>query len=40
LGYLTSQKGKQEADDELLILITPHVISSPEQSDAPEIWIR
>jgi general secretion pathway protein D len=40
LGYLTSQRGKQEADDELLILITPHVISSPEQSDAPEIWIR
>jgi hypothetical protein len=40
LGYLTSQQGKQEEDDELLILITPHVTSSPEQSEAPEIWLK
>jgi tetratricopeptide (TPR) repeat protein len=40
LGYLTSQQGKQEEDDELLILITPHVTSSPEQTEAPEIWIK
>ena len=40
LGYLTSQQGKQEEDDELLILITPHVTSSPEQTEAPEIWLK
>jgi general secretion pathway protein D len=40
LGYLTSQQGKQEQNDELLIVITPHVINSPEQTDAPEIWVK
>jgi general secretion pathway protein D len=40
LGYLTSQQGKQEENDELLIVITPHVINSPEQTDAPEIWVK
>ena len=39
LGALTSQKAKQEEDDELLILITPYVIRSPERTEAPEIWI-
>jgi general secretion pathway protein D len=39
LGLLTSQNTKQEEDDELLILITPHVIRSAEQNEAPEIWI-
>ncbi len=39
LGALTSQRSKQEEDDELLILITPHVLRSPERSEAPEIWI-
>ena len=39
LGALTSQRSKQEEDDELLILITPHVVRSPERSEAPEIWI-
>jgi general secretion pathway protein D len=39
LGYLTSQKGKQEEDDELLILITPHVVRSPERTEAPLIWL-
>jgi general secretion pathway protein D len=39
LGYLTSQKGKQEEDDELLILITPHVVRSPERIEAPMIWL-
>lgn len=38
-GLLTSQNTKQEEDDELLILITPHVIRSAEQTEAPEIWI-
>jgi len=39
LGNLTSQTSKQEEDDELLILITPHVVRSPERTEAPEIWI-
>jgi general secretion pathway protein D len=39
-GLLTSQNTKQEANDELLILITPHVLLDPERAEAPEIWIR
>jgi general secretion pathway protein D len=39
LGVLTSQKSKQEEDDELLILITPYVIRGPERTEAPEIWM-
>jgi tetratricopeptide (TPR) repeat protein len=39
LGTLTSQRSKQEEDDELLILITPYVVGSPQRSEAPEIWI-
>ncbi len=38
-GVLTSQTSKQEEDDELLILITPYVVRSPERTEAPEIWI-
>jgi len=37
LGVLTAQRSKQEEDDELLILITPYVVRSPERSEAPEI---
>jgi len=40
LGALTSQKGKQTEDNELLILLTPHVISDPERGDAPLIWLN
>ncbi|MGD0792331.1 MAG: type II and III secretion system protein [Terriglobales bacterium] len=39
LGVLTSQSSKQEEDDELLILITPYVVRSPERTEAPEIWM-
>jgi len=39
LGVLASQRSKQEEDDELLILITPYVVRSPERSEAPEIWM-
>jgi general secretion pathway protein D len=39
LGLLTGQNTKQEEDDELLILITPHVVRSPERAEAPEIWL-
>src|SRR5208337_981284 len=38
-GVLTSQRSKQEEDDELLILITPYVVRSPERGEAPEIWM-
>ena len=40
LGVLTSQTSKQEENDELLILITPHVVRSPERTEAPEIWMK
>jgi type II secretory pathway component GspD/PulD (secretin) len=39
LGALSSQRSKQEDADELLILITPHVVRSPERTEAPEIWM-
>ena len=32
LGVLTSQRSKQEENDELLILITPYVVRSPERA--------
>ncbi|MGC1475504.1 MAG: hypothetical protein WA804_06640 [Terriglobales bacterium] len=40
LNVLTAMSSKQEEDDELLILITPYVVRSPERTEAPEIWIR
>lgn len=40
LGVLTSQRTRQEEDDELLILITPHVVRSPDRPEAPEIWLK
>ncbi|MGB7151899.1 MAG: hypothetical protein WBD45_22265, partial [Terriglobales bacterium] len=40
LGVLTSQRTKQEEHDELLILITPHVVRSPDRPEAPEIWLK
>ncbi len=38
-GLLTSQRTKQEENDELLILITPYVVRSPERTEPPEIWL-
>jgi len=38
-GVLTSQNSKQDEEDELLILITPNVVRSPERSETPEIWL-
>jgi tetratricopeptide (TPR) repeat protein len=40
LGLLSSQAHKQDEEDELLILITPFIVRSPERTDAPEIWLR
>jgi general secretion pathway protein D len=39
LGLLTAQSTKQDENDELLILITPYVVRSPERIDAAEIWL-
>ncbi|HZQ21342.1 MAG TPA: hypothetical protein VFA89_00800 [Terriglobales bacterium] len=39
LNRVTSTENKQEDDDELLIVITPHVLSSPEQNAVNEIWV-
>jgi len=39
LGLLTSQTNKQEENDELLILITPYLVRSPDRAEAPEIWL-
>jgi general secretion pathway protein D len=38
-GVLTSQNSHQSEEDELLILLTPHVVSEPRQLDAPPIWL-
>jgi len=38
-GVLTSQNSKQDEEDELLILITPHIVRSSERTEAPEIWM-
>jgi general secretion pathway protein D len=39
-GALTSQNTKQDEEDELLILLTPHLVRSLEWEESPEIWIR
>jgi general secretion pathway protein D len=39
LRALTAENGKQEEDDELLILISPYVVRSNENKDKPEIWL-
>jgi general secretion pathway protein D len=38
LKVLSAENSKQEEDDELLVLITPYVVSSS-QRKAPEIWL-
>jgi general secretion pathway protein D len=38
-GVLTSQNSKQDEEDELLILITPYVVRSPDRAESPEIWM-
>ena len=39
LRALAAESGKQEEDDELLIVITPYVVRGPEKTDTPEIWL-
>jgi general secretion pathway protein D len=38
-GLLVSQNSHQEMDDELMILIAPHVVAGSENSETPEIWL-
>jgi general secretion pathway protein D len=38
LRYLGATQTKEEDDDELMIVITPHIVSNFERS-TPEIWI-
>jgi general secretion pathway protein D len=39
-GVLASQHSHMESDDELLILITPHVVLESGQLDPPAIWLN
>jgi len=39
-GVLTSQNSKQSEEDELLILLTPHVVSDTRRTDTPLIWLK
>lgn len=39
LKNLAAENSKQEEDDELLIVLTPHVVRGPEKTDPPEIWL-
>jgi len=36
---LAAENCKQEEDDELLIVITPHVVRAAEGKETPEIWL-
>jgi len=38
-GVLVSQHSLQEMDDELLIVMTPHLLRDPIQEDPPLIWL-
>jgi general secretion pathway protein D len=39
-GVLASQNTKQNEEDELLILITPYVVTSAGRTESPEIWMK
>ena len=38
-GVLTSQHSRQRAEDELMILLTPHVVNESGRTEAPDIWM-
>jgi type II secretory pathway component GspD/PulD (secretin) len=38
-GVMVSQHSHQEEDDELLILMTPHIVLDSAQADPPPIWL-
>jgi general secretion pathway protein D len=39
LNLITNQKSRQENDDELLVTVTPHVISNQAHDQSSEIWL-
>lgn len=39
LKTVAAENSKQEEDDELLIVITPYVVHSPDVRETPEIWL-
>jgi general secretion pathway protein D len=39
LREVSSETTKNQEEDELLILITPYVVRSPERKESPEIWV-
>ncbi|MGB9196974.1 MAG: hypothetical protein WCB53_08600, partial [Terriglobales bacterium] len=39
-GVLTSQHSRQSEENELLILLTPHLMSEPQQTDPALIWLK
>ncbi len=39
MNWLTSENSKQQEDDELLIVITPHIVRGVDGRDTPEIWL-
>jgi general secretion pathway protein D len=39
LRDVTSETTKNQEEDELLILITPYVVSRPDRKEVPEIWL-
>ncbi len=39
-GVLASQNSTEVEDDELLLLITPHIVNSSGRTEAPEIWMK
>ena len=38
LNRVTATNSKQEMDDELLVVITPHIVSTPETNSAV-VWL-
>ncbi len=40
LSKVTSSNSRQETEDELLVVITPHILSLPDRARAPEIWVQ
>jgi general secretion pathway protein D len=38
-GLLTSQHTRQDEEDEVLILITPHIVRDAQHYEPPEIWV-
>jgi Flp pilus assembly secretin CpaC len=38
-GPLTSNTGKNNTEDEILVIVTPHIIRAPDQLENPEQWL-